>query len=199
MSRKSTITQLSQGIRDHIERRLAEGRLSLSELIAELQATFPDEARTGELPSRSAIHRWGQKLQRRLDAIRASTEAALLIRQHSADREDARSEALTSLVQTELFEAILNLQEASSSSGEGEEKEIDPARRVALLGEAARNIATLSRASVTLKQFQERQRAAIRDELLAEQKQRLATLGQSGEVAPEVLERVIRAAYGLEG
>lgn len=197
MSRKSTITQLSQGIRDHIERRLAEGRLSLSELIAELQATFPDEARTGELPSRSAIHRWGQKLQRRLDAIRASTEAALLIRQHSADREDARSEALTSLVQTELFEAILSLQEASSSSGEGEE--IDPARRVALLGEAARNIATLSRASVTLKQFQERQRAAIRDELLAEQKQRLAALGQSGEVAPEVLERVIRAAYGLEG
>lgn len=197
MGRKSTITQLSQGIRDHIERRLAEGRLSLSELIAELQATFPDEARTGELPSRSAIHRWGQKLQRRLDAIRASTEAALLIRQHSADREDARSEALTSLVQTELFEAILNLQEASGSSGEGEE--IDPARRVALLGEAARNIATLSRASVTLKQFQERQRAVIRDELLAEQKQRLAALGQSGEVAPEVLERVIRAAYGLEG
>lgn len=197
MSRKSTITQLSQGIRDHIERRLAEGRLSLSELIVELQATFPDEARTGELPSRSAIHRWGQKLQRRLDAIRASTEAALLIRQHSADREDARSEALTSLVQTELFEAILNLQEASGSSGEGQE--IDPARRVALLGEAARNIATLSRASVTLKQFQERQRAAIRDELLAEQKQRLAALGQSGEVAPEVLERVIRAAYGLEG
>ena len=66
------------------------------------------------LPSRSAVHRYGPKLDRRLSALRASTEAAKIIRAQAGDGEDARSEALTALIQTELFEAILDVQEASA-------------------------------------------------------------------------------------
>jgi len=140
MGRKSRITRLPAEVKAYIEAMLATGAQTLDELIADLQARFPAAARAGELPSRSAVHRYGQKLDRRLAAIKASTEAARLIQQHAGDDKDARSEALTAMVQTELFEAILLLQEA-------DEEDADPGERVALLSKAAKNIATLTRSS----------------------------------------------------
>ena len=49
-------------------------------------------------------------------------------------------------MQTELFEAIIELQEA--------DEETDSGKRVELLSKAAKNIATLARSSVNLKKFQ---------------------------------------------
>ncbi|MDF5909981.1 DUF3486 family protein [Pseudomonas aeruginosa] len=51
------------------------------------------------------------------------------------------------MIQSELFESIISLQEAG-------DEEMDPADRVGLLASAAKNIATLTRSSVTLKKFQ---------------------------------------------
>lgn len=147
MGRKSTVTRLPAEVKAYIEAMLATGAQTLDELIADLQARYPAEAQAGTLPSRSAVHRYGQKLDRRLSAIRASTEAAKLIQAQAGDDQDARSEALTALVQTELFEAILSLQEA-------DDPDADPADRVGMLSSAAKNIATLTRSSVGLKKFQ---------------------------------------------
>lgn len=74
MGRKSSIARLQPEVRAHIEAQLAQGSCTLDELIADLQARWPSHDR----PSRSAVHRYGQKLERRLSAIRASTEAAKL-------------------------------------------------------------------------------------------------------------------------
>lgn len=147
MGRKSTISRLPEAIRAHIDSRLAEGKMTLDQLIADLTDRFPVEAAAGALPSRAATGRYGQNLNRRLAAIRASTEAAKIIRAQAGDREDARSEALTAMIQAELFESIMALQEASA-------EEMDPGERVALLAKAAKNIATLTRSSVTLKRYQ---------------------------------------------
>jgi hypothetical protein len=147
MGRKSTLNRLPAEVKAYIEAMLATGAQTLDELIADLQARYPAEAHAGTLPSRSAVHRYGQKLDRRLAAIRASTEAAKLIQAQAGDDQDARSEALTALVQTELFEAILSLQEA-------DDPDADPADRVGMLSSAAKNIATLTRSSVGLKKFQ---------------------------------------------
>lgn len=154
MGRKSSISRLPAEVKAYIEAMLATGAQTLDELIADLQERYPAVASGGNLPSRSAVHRYGQKLDRRLSAIKASTEAAKLIRAQAGDDEDARSEALTALVQTELFEAILNLQEA-------DDPDLDPGERVGMLSSAAKNIATLTRSSVGLKKFQSevRQRA----------------------------------------
>lgn len=154
MGRKSTISRLPAEVKAYIEAMLATGAQTLDELIADLQQRYPATSTGVELPSRSAMHRYGQKLDRRLSAIRASTEAAKLIRLQAGDDEDARSEALTALVQTELFEAILNLQEA-------DDPDLDPGERVGMLSSAAKNIAALTRSSVGLKKFQSevRQRA----------------------------------------
>lgn len=155
MARKSTISRLPAEIKSYIEAMLATGAQTLDELIADLQARYPAESQAGTLPSRSAVHRYGQKLDRRLQAIRASTEAARLISEQAGDDKDARSEALTALVQTELFEAILALQEADDVQvPEGASPDDVAAARVDLLSKAARNIATLTRSSVSLKKFQ---------------------------------------------
>jgi hypothetical protein len=147
MGRKSTISRLDPQIKAYIEAMLATGSQTLDELLTDLHERFPAAAYTGSLPSRSAVGRYGQKLERRLSAIRASTEAAKIIQAQGGDSSDARSEALTALIQTELFEAILDLQE-------NDDPDMDPGERVGMLSAAAKNIATLTRSSVGLKQFQ---------------------------------------------
>jgi len=148
MARRSSISKLPESVRQWLEAALVERNFSG---YAELEALLRDK---GFELSRSAIHREGQKLERRLAAIKASTQAARLISEAAADEQDARSEALHALVQTELFDTILNLQEAG-------EADIDPKERVKLLSAAAKNIATLTRASVTLKRFQTEVRARL--------------------------------------
>lgn len=155
MGRKSTITRLDPEIKAYIEAMLAMGSQTLDELISDLRERFPAAANSGTLPSRSAVGRYGQKLERRLSAIRASTEAAKLIQASAGDDKDARSEALTALIQTELFEAILDLQEA-------DDPDLDVGERVGMLSSAAKNIATLTRSSVNLKKFQAEVEVAAR-------------------------------------
>ena len=189
MGRKSSIDRLDPEIKAYIQAMLASGSMTLDELIADLQARFPAAATAGDLPSRSAVGRYGQKLERRLSAIRASTEAAKLIQAQAGDDKDARSEALTALVQTELFEAILALQEA-------DDPEANPEDRVAMLSSAAKNIATLTRSSVNLKLFQAKVEKDTRERLLAEQRAALDAMGSKGGVTDDT-KRAIREALGI--
>ncbi len=148
MARRSSIDGLPDTVRQWLGRALTDqsfgGYQQLEELLRE----------KGFSISKSAIHRYGQKLERRLAAIRASTEAAKIMADASPDDKDARSEGLLALIQTELFETIINLQEAT-------DEDVDPAERVKLLSSAGKNIATLTRSSVGLKKFQ----AEIREQV----------------------------------
>ena len=189
MGRKSTISRLPAEIKSYIEAMLATGAQTLDELISDLQERYPAEAKAGTLPSRSAVGRYGQKLDRRLSAIRASTEAAKLIQASAGDDKDARSEALTALVQTELFEAILDLQEAS-------EEDVSAEDRVELMSKAAKNIATLTRSSVNLKKFQAEVEEAARNKLLEEQRAKLEAMPNKGGVTADTKAK-IREALGI--
>lgn len=170
---------------------LATGGQTLDELITDLRARFPAQAHAGsELPSRSAIGRYGQKLERRLSPFAPAQEAAKLIQAQAGDDKDARSEALTALVQTELFEAILALQEA-------DDPEANPEDRVAMLSSAAKNIATLTRSSVNLKLFQAKVEKDTRERLLAEAtRAALDAMGSKGGVTDDT-KRAIREALGI--
>ncbi|MBK1614960.1 hypothetical protein CKO44_15940 [Rubrivivax gelatinosus] len=172
MGRKSTLDRLPTEIKAYIQAALATGAQTLDELIADLRERFPAAAGAGVLPSRSAVGRYGQKLDRRLSAIKASTEAAVMISQHAGDDKDARSEALTSLVQTGLMEAFISLQEA-------DDPDVDPAERIAMLSSAAKNIATLTRSSVNLKKFQAEVEASVRAKQLEEQNARLTEVAKA--------------------
>ncbi|EJX0630344.1 DUF3486 family protein [Salmonella enterica] len=181
MARRSTIDKLPEDVRRWLERALTESGFSG---YADLEALMREK---GFVISKSAIHRYGQKIERRFGAIRAATEAARMLTEGAADDQDARSEAVIALIQTELFDSIVQLQEA-------EEGEIDPQERVALLSKVAKNVATLSRASVNLKKFQQELRekiAAKMDALEAESK------SGSGRIDAETLRRVREEIYGI--
>ncbi|MBE2242481.1 MAG: DUF3486 family protein [Burkholderiaceae bacterium] len=189
MGRKSSVSRLPAEIKSYIEAMLATGAQTLDELIADLQGRFPAEASAGKLPSRSAIGRYGQKLDRRLAAIRASTEAAKLIHEHTGDEYASLSGAVMKLVQTEMFEAIVSLQEA-------DDPDLDPGERLTLLSKAAKNIATLTRSDVSLKKFQAEAEDRVRARLLAEQREKLAAMPNKGGVTEDT-KAAIREALGI--
>lgn len=191
MGRNSSISRLPEEVRAYVSAMLATGSQTLDELIADLQQRFPAEAHANSLPSRSALHRYGSKLDRRLAAIRASTEAAKLIQAQAGDDQDARSEALIALVQTELFEAILVLQEAEEFDADG--NPIDPSDRVELLSKAAKNIATLARGSVALKTFQAQARQRAK-EAAASVDKLAKTGGLSADAAAELRRQILGIA-----
>ncbi|MBW7863083.1 MAG: DUF3486 family protein [Candidatus Hydrogenedens sp.] len=141
MPPKSKIAALPADVRRWLDAALAEGNFSGYDL---LSSALQER---GYGISRASVHRYGQRLERRLAAIRASTEAARAIAETAPDDADHRSAAVISLVQSELFEMILKLEEA----GEGAE----PGERVALLSSASRSIADLARASIAQKKHAE--------------------------------------------
>lgn len=110
-----------------------------------------------------------------------------MLTEGAADDQDARSEAVIALVQTELFESIINLQEA------GEEGMSD-GDRIGLLSKAAKNIATLARASISLKKFQQevRAKAAKAAETIA------ATVKKAGLTA-DAVDSIRREILGIAG
>lgn len=194
MGRKSSIARLPPEVKSFIEGQLADGRLTLDEMIAELRERFPQEASNGALPSRSALHRYGPKLERRLIGLKAFTDSGLALKTHAKDDEDLRSGALMAIVQQDLFEAMMRLSDAS-------DPDVDPAERIMLLKEAAKGIASLTNSSVTLKKHQARAEAELeakmRAKVLAEQSAQLDALQAKGGVT-ELTRQEIRRTLGIQ-
>lgn len=183
MARPTAVDNLPQAVRVWLDKALVAENFSGYQLLE-------DELKSrGYSIGKSSIHRYGQKIERRMAAIKASTEAAKMITEGARDDQDARSEAVIALVQTELFETIVNLQEAGDID--------DPAERIALLSSAAKNIATLTRASVTQKRLASDVRKTAREELLREQSEKLDEMGKAGTLSAETLQRIRQEVYGL--
>lgn len=185
MGRKSTISRLAPEVKAYIEGKMAEGRMTLDELLVDVRDKFPAEHEQGVLPGRTALHRYGAKLERRLVAVKAFTDAAVAIDAHAKDDGDARSSALTAIVQQELFDAIISIQDST-------DPDTDPVERVGMLSAAAKNIATLARASTSTKQYQ----AKVRDraEAAAAAMEKIAT---KGGLSAESVQTIRREILGI--
>lgn len=179
MGRQSSIDTLPQDVRHWLERALTEQNFSGYQALEEMMRE------KGFALSKSAIHRYGQQLERRFAAIKASTEAARIITEGAADDQDARSEAVIALVQTEMFESIINLQEAA-------EEDVDPIERMNALSKVAKNIATLTRASISQKQYKATVQAKA-----AEVADKAAKLAKKGGLSAESVAEIRRSILGI--
>lgn len=130
-------------------------------------------AEKGFAISKSALHRYGSKLEKRLQAINDATAAARTIAEHAGDDADNRSAAVMSMVQTDIFNILVDLQDA--------EDDVDPSDRLKLRSRAAKSIAELSRASVNQKKWMVEVRA--RAEAAATKADSLARKGGLSEQA----------------
>lgn len=175
MPRRSKVHALPTDVKAWLDQALAEGNFSGYEALeAEL-------ARLGYTIGKSSLHRYGQKLESRLAAVKASTEAARAIAAAAPDDADLRSAAVMSLVQTDTFNVLVALQEAETA---------EPAERLKLLARAAEAIATLSRASVNQKRHQAKvQAAALRD--AADKAVAVATQAGLSDESAELIRRKI--------
>ncbi len=140
MGRRSRLDQMPGSVREWLVRVLADRSHAGYEALAMLLREQGIET------SRSAVHRYDQRLQRTLTSIRASTEAARLITEASPDAADEHSAAVIRMVQSALFDALLALRDAGGAS---------PADQVKLLSKAARAVADASRASIGQKRWQD--------------------------------------------
>lgn len=182
MGRESGVTALPEDTRKALDQALiARGFTGY----VDLEAWLRDQ---GFEISKSAIHRYGQKIERRMAAIRASTEAAKFITEAAGDDQDARSEAVIALVQTEMFDSIIAIQEA----GDEDDDKLSAAQRIGLMSDAAKNIATLTRASIAQKEFKTKVLAKVSEDASAAAISGAAAEGLTPEQAARVGEAVAR-------
>jgi hypothetical protein len=139
MPPRSKIDQLPDEVRADLERMIIDGHFSRYVAISKWLKGMGFDI------GKSAVGEYGYNLQRKLSAIKASTEAARMIADAAPDDSDDRSAAVISLTQTGLFNILVALEEAGSAD--------DPMQRAKLLSAVAKNVATLTRASVGLKKF----------------------------------------------
>lgn len=141
MARRSKIDGLPPQLKSELERLLADRTHGGYEALA---AWLKEQ---GFDVSKSAVHRYDQRVQAVMSRIKASTEAARLLAQAAPDEADEHSAAVLRMVQSALFDAMTRVAEAS--------EEADPAEQVKVLSQAARAIAEASRASIGQKKWAE--------------------------------------------
>ncbi|MEW5790021.1 MAG: phage protein Gp27 family protein [Pseudomonadota bacterium] len=147
MPRRSKIDGLPPHLKAELEQLLADRTHGGYEALAAWLAEH------GYAISKSAIHRYDQRVQAVMSRIKASTEAARLLAQAAPDEADEHSAAVLRMVQSALFDAMARVTEAA--------EEADPERQVKVLSAAARAIAEASRASIGQKKWAEEVRAKL--------------------------------------
>lgn len=179
MGRESSVTALPQEVREALNQELAARNFTG---YAELEDWLRGQ---GFEISKSAIHRYGQKIERRMAAIKASTEAAKFIVDAAGDDADARSEAVIALVQTEMFDSIIAIQEASDEDLSAED-------RLGMMSAAAKNIAALTRASLAQKEFKTKVLARAQ-----EAAEKVAKLAKKGGMSAAAVDEIKRSILGI--
>lgn len=180
MGRKSTVDRLALNIREHIERRLRENRLTLDELLDDLRASFPDEA----APSRSALGRYRQGFDEVMQTQKAMSSAASALVAELGENFDDKSGAL-------LAQAVTTLTtKAAFRKLENDDVDIADVLDLARAAKAAQETRVLS--------LKERQAVAneARARLLAEQKEKLSVMTKQGGISEETQQQ-IRQALGI--
>ncbi|WP_119689336.1 DUF3486 family protein [Acinetobacter nosocomialis] len=177
MARESSIDLLSAEDKTWLDKRfMDQGFCGYEEIANILQER-------GYNVSKSSVHRYGQKLEHKLAAVQASTQAAMMIADAAPDDSDMRSSAVLSLVQTELFNALIALQES-------ENPDADPADRIMLMAKAGKGIAEISKASVNQKKWESEVKERV--QAAAKAVDKIAKKGGlSAETAAEIRKQIL--------
>ncbi len=178
MPKRSTVKGLPQAVKDWLDAALVENNFSgYRELEEELRARGFDI-------SKSAVHRYGQALERRLASIRASTEAARVISENISNEKGAQSDAILEMIQSEVFQALMQLEEIK--------QEDDPMKRLSALSFVGKNISPLITAGVNLKKYQ----AAIKAKAQAAA-QEVEKLVKKGGLSDDTADRIRQQILGI--
>jgi hypothetical protein len=181
MAGKSSINRLPPQVKEYIQRLLREDRMTLDEMLTDLQERFPNQ----QAPSRSALGRYKtgfDSMAAKLREQQANAEA--LVGALGEDATDKTGVLLVQAISTLTYQATLDAHDK-------EEVEIAD---VLALARAAK--ATMDARTLSVKERQAIEHAA-EQRLIKEQRAKLDELGRSGQIDQATLSKVIQAAYGL--
>jgi hypothetical protein len=184
--RKSSVGRLPAEQRAFVERLLREDRLTLDEMITELQQHFPGEP-AAEL-SRSALHRYSSgfaELTARMREIDRASQA--LVGEFGDSLGEKASTLLSNAVVTLVTDVALRQQEAD------EGVDVETARKLA---RAAKDAIDTKRLDVNVRKAIA---AEAREALLREQSEKLDKAERSGTYDPATLKRIREDVYGIRG
>ena len=177
MGARGLETRLPEGVRQWLEGELIRRGFSDYSAVTDELARRLDEV--GVVPaSRSAVHRFGARLEQRIAALKRSTEMAQALAAEVGDDAGALNDALIRVAQDKLFDCLL-------------ETELDPESNA--ISRLTGAIADLARASVQQKKHQRQVQAAAIAEL-----RRIEDEARRGEgpTREDILRR-LRGIYGL--
>lgn len=178
---KSKVHRMSPEARAWLEAELRADRLTLNELLAEAERRFPSE----DLPSRSGLHRYQAGVRELGERMREIDAAANALVGELGEGIGEKSGAL-------LAQAVTTL--ATNAALLAHERDDVSIEEVRKLARAAKDVIDTRRMSLAERQNIEK---AAQERLLREQRSKLEALGQAGEISPEMLAKVIKAAYDL--
>ena len=172
MPKRSAVEGLPNVVKEWLDRTLIAGNISGYELLSgELKTRGFDI-------SKSAIHRYGQDFEQRLQTLKLATEQARAIVNAAPDDEGAVSEALMRLVQEKLFQVMLDFQ-------------VDP-KKPLNIASAAKAVAELARATVSQKKWQ----AEVRTKAQAAA-DTVEAIAKKGGLSAEALDTIRRDILGI--
>lgn len=184
MPPRSKIAQLPDEIRTWLRQAMIERAFGDIEALTEELNALCKQGGVAISIGKSAVGAESQRVRRAQEAIRATTEAARLIADSSADPGDTRSEAALALVQSEVFEVMLKVRELGDTE--------DHAAHLKLMANVAKSVATMSRARVN--------QAKWRDELDARAKaaaERVAKLAKKGGASADTIREIKEHILGI--
>ncbi|WP_339844324.1 phage protein Gp27 family protein [uncultured Halopseudomonas sp.] len=180
MGRKSSIEKLPKEVRSHIERTLRENRLTLDELIQELQALFPEK----ETPSRSAVGRYKVGFDQMIKEMRQQQNMASQIVEDLGENPDEKGGALmVQLLTTITTRAAMDAQNDEDTS-------IEDVRKLA---RATKDVLSARKVSREERKAIERE---TREKLIAEQEQRLEEMRGSDGMSEQLESRIRNVLLG---
>ena len=178
MVKRSSVDMLPAEVKAWLDKALAEGNFSGYE---QLEALLKER---GFSIGKSSIHRYGQKLEGKLRAIKTSTQAALAIAEAAPDDADLLGSSIIQMVQSEVFDVLVQLQEADDNSS--------PEARLKIMSGAAKSIAELSRASINAKKHQ----IAIKEKT-KQAADSVAQLAKKGGLTPDAVNMIRQQILGI--
>ncbi len=145
------IKKLPPDLKNELDRMFSEGTLHSCRQLSKWLGDNGFEI------SHAAIHKYGQKFERRLEAVRLATEQARIVCKQFKDDDEGMQKALMRLVQTQLFEVLTAANEVEQASTNEEVATIAPVNITAL----ARSVSGLARAETEHRKWAERARANV--------------------------------------
>ena len=174
-TRSKVLTILPKGLRGELNQKLIAGDFS------DYRGLEHWLGGKGYQISRGSLQRYGSNFEKQIAAVSRATQQAKSLAEASPDREGAMSDALIGLVQTRLFDVLVESENIEDGT----------------LARFARSIADLGRATVSQKRWAEQMRERLEEQKQAAQG-KLTAIKDGGGVSDAAYEKMRAVLLGID-